>query len=151
MVKDSQSDPNRAGQVAQDLISRTRTPTLIVTTSTPETTNPVAQVCETQRVPCLSTVVPWQAWYIGRQADPTKPETWKGFKYTTMFFFGAETFGGCFVPMWNRIPTNKVVGGMFPNDADGNAFRAVWPDVIKAGYNSSTAGRIPTVRPTTRR
>ena len=43
---------------------------LIVTTSTPETTNPVATVCEAQGVPCLSTVVPWQAWYFGRQARP---------------------------------------------------------------------------------
>jgi branched-chain amino acid transport system substrate-binding protein len=143
VVKDTQSDPNRASQVAQELVLQDKAD-LVVTTSTPETTNPVAQICEAQGVPCLSTVVPWQAWFIGRQADPTKPDTWKPFKYTTMFFFGAETFGGCFVPMWNRIPTNKVVAGMFPNDADGNAFRGVWPDVIKqAGYTWVDGGAYP--------
>ena len=140
VVKDSQSDPNRASQVAQELILQDKAD-LVVTTSTPETTNPVAQICEAQGVPCLSTVVPWQAWFFGRQADPAKPVP---FKYTTMFFFGAETFGGCFVPMWNRVPTNKVVGGMFPNDADGNAFRGVWPDVIKtAGYTFVDGGAYP--------
>jgi branched-chain amino acid transport system substrate-binding protein len=140
VVQDSQSDPNRASEIARQLILQNNVD-LIVTTSTPETTNPVAQVCETQGVPCLSTVVPWQAWYFGRQADPANP---KPFKYTTMFFFGAETFGGCFVPMWDRIPTNKVVAGMFPNDADGNAFRGVWPDVIKkAGYTFVDGGAYP--------
>lgn len=140
VVKDTQSDPNRASQVAQELILQDNAD-LIVTTSTPETTNPVAQICEAQGVPCLSTVVPWQAWYFGRQADPANPVP---FKYTSMFFFGAETFGGCFVPMWDRIPTNKVVGGMFPNDADGNAFRGVWPDVIKAaGYTWVDGGAYP--------
>ena len=140
VVKDTQSDPNRASQVAQELILQDNVD-LVVTTSTPETTNPVAQICETQGVPCLSTVVPWQAWFFGRQADPANPVP---FKYTTMFFFGAETFGGCFVPMWNRISTDKVVAGMFPNDADGNAFRGVWPDVIKqAGYTWVDGGAYP--------
>jgi branched-chain amino acid transport system substrate-binding protein len=137
VVKDSQSDPNRAGQVAQDLINSDKVD-LILTTSTPETTNPVATIAEQNKTPCLSTVVPWQAWYFGRQADPANPVP---FKYTTMFFFGAESFGGCFIPMWDRIPTNKVVAGQFPNDADGNAFRAYWPDAITAaGYTFVDGG-----------
>ena len=137
LVKDSQSDPNRASEVARELILQDHAD-LIVTSSTPETTNPVATVCETQGVPCLSTVVPWQAWFFGRQADPANPVP---FKFTTMFFFGVEAFGGCFVPMWNRIDTNKVVGGMFPNDPDGNAFRDAWPAIIKdAGYQFVDGG-----------
>jgi branched-chain amino acid transport system substrate-binding protein len=132
VVKDSQSDPNRASQVASDLILTNKVD-LIVTSSTPETTNPVAQVAEVQKVPCLSTVVPWQAWFFPRQADPANP---KPFKYTTMFFFGAESFGGCFIPMWNRVaPANKVVSAMLPNDDDGNAFRTFWKDAVPAaGY-----------------
>ncbi len=140
ITKDTQSDPNRASQVAQELILQSKVD-MIVTTSTPETTNPVAQICEAQGVPCLSTVVPWQAWFFGRQADPANP---KPFKYTTMFFFGAETFGGCFIPMWNRVSTDKVVAGQFPNDADGNAFRGFWPDAIKAaGYTYVDGGPYP--------
>jgi branched-chain amino acid transport system substrate-binding protein len=131
VVKDTQSDPNRASQVARELILQNHAD-LIVTSSTPETTNPVATVCETQGVPCVSAVVPWEAWYFSRQADPKNP---KPFTYTTMFFFGVEQFGGCFVPMWQRVSTDKAVAGMFPNDADGNAFRGAWPAIIKkAGY-----------------
>ncbi len=140
VVKDSQSDPNRASQVARELINQNHAD-LIVTSSTPETTNPVATACESAKVPCLSTVVPWQAWYFARQADPANPQP---FTYSTMFFFGAEAFGGCFVPMWNRVDTNKVVGGMFPNDADGNAFRDAWPGIIDAaGYTFVDGGAYP--------
>jgi branched-chain amino acid transport system substrate-binding protein len=131
VVKDTQSDPNRSGEVARELILQDHAD-LIVTSSTPETTNPVATLCETQGVPCLSTVVPWQAWYFARQADPANPQP---FKFTTMYFFGVEAFAGCFIPMWNRVPNDKVVAGMFPNDADGNAFRGAWPGFIdEAGY-----------------
>lgn len=137
VVQDSQSDPNRASQVARNLILQNKAD-LILTTSTPEVTNPVATVCEAQKVPCVSTVVPWQSWYFGRQADPKNP---KPFTYTTMFFFGAEAFGGCFIPMWNRISNDKVVAGQFPNDADGNAFRGYWPDACKAaGYSFVDGG-----------
>lgn len=89
ITADTQSDPNRASQVAQDLILQ-KNVDMIVTTSTPETTNPVAQICEAQGTPCLSTVVPWQAWFFGRQADPANP---KPFKYTTMFFHPARADG----------------------------------------------------------
>jgi branched-chain amino acid transport system substrate-binding protein len=137
LVKDTQSEPNRASQVARELILQDHVD-MVLTSSTPETTNPVATVCETQGVPCVSTVVPWEAWYFSRQANPKNP---KPFTYTTMFFFGVDEFGGCFVPMWNRVSNDKTVAGMFPNDADGNAFRAAWPAVIKkAGYKFVDAG-----------
>jgi branched-chain amino acid transport system substrate-binding protein len=137
LVKDSQSDPNRASQVAQDLVTSSHAD-LVVTSSTPETTNPVATVCESAGVPCVSTVVPWEAWYFARQADPKNP---KPFKYTTMYFFGVESFGGCFIPMWDEIPTNKIVAGMWPNDPDGNAFRGAWPAMAKsAGYTIVDGG-----------
>jgi branched-chain amino acid transport system substrate-binding protein len=137
LVRDSQSDPNRASQVARELILQNNVD-MMLTTSTPETTNPVATVCEAQHVPCVSTVVPWESWYLARQSDPANP---KPFKYTTMFFFGLKEFGGTFVPMWNRIPNDRVVAGMFPNDADGNAFRAGWPAITKAaGYRLVDGG-----------
>src|SRR5260370_29470352 len=57
------------------------------------------------------------------------------FPYTTLF-----RSIKCFIPMWDRIHvqlhTNKVAAAAFPNDADGNAFRAVFPPIAKgAGYN----------------
>jgi branched-chain amino acid transport system substrate-binding protein len=141
VAKDSQSDPNRASEVARDLIFSNRAD-LIITSSTPETDNPVAQVCEAEGVPAVSTVVPWESWYAGLGGDPLKPT--QKFEYNVMFFFGLPEFGKAFIPMWERIPTDKVVAEMFPNDADGNAFRAGWPPLIKAaGYTYVDGGAYP--------
>jgi branched-chain amino acid transport system substrate-binding protein len=138
VVADSQSSTNRASQVAKQLVTQNKADIVLVT-STPEVVNPVASVCESQHVPCVSTVVPWEAWYFGRGAKPGTE-----FKYTTMFFFGVDEFGECFIPMWDRIPNNKVVAGMFPNDADGNAFRKGWPPLMKkAGYRMVDGGAYP--------
>lgn len=90
----------------------------------------------------MSTVVPWESWYAGLGGNPLEPT--KTFKYNTMFFFGLPEFGKTFIPMWNRIPNNKVVAEMFPNDADGNAFRAGWPPMMQAaGYTPVDGGAYP--------
>jgi branched-chain amino acid transport system substrate-binding protein len=138
VVQDSQSDPNRASAVARQLILQNKVD-MILTTSTPETTNPVAGACEKLGTPCLSTVCPWESWYAGLGGNPAKPTT--TFKYCTLFFFGLQQFQGCFVPMWNRIHTNKIVACMYPNDADGNAFRGAFEPLIKAsGYKVVDGG-----------
>ena len=138
VVQDSQSDPNRASTVARQLILRNKVD-MILTTSTPETTNPVAAAAEKVGTPCLSTVVPWESWYAGLGGNPLQPTT--TFKYATMFFFGLKEFQGCFAPMWNRVKTNKVVACQYPNDADGNAFRGGFEPMIGAsGYKVVDGG-----------
>lgn len=72
------------------------------------------------------------------------PSTSEVFQYCTMFFFGLPQFAGTFIPMWNRVPTDKVVAEMFPNDADGNAFRQFFPPaMVKAGYTPVDGGAYP--------
>jgi branched-chain amino acid transport system substrate-binding protein len=63
-------------------------------------------------------------------------------QYCTLFFFGLKEFQGCFVPMWNRVPaSSKNVACQYPNDADGNAFRAVFEPLIRAsGYKPVDGG-----------
>jgi branched-chain amino acid transport system substrate-binding protein len=129
--KDSQSNPARSGEVAQSLINSDAVD-LMLTTSTPETVNPVSDACEGAGVPCISTVVPWEAWYFGRGAKPGEDSP---FKYTSHFCFGVEQFATTYTDMWPQVPTNKKVGVMWPNDADGNAIRAsLGPMLEKAGY-----------------
>jgi branched-chain amino acid transport system substrate-binding protein len=118
ITKDSQSDPNRAAEVASDLIVQDRV-NLMVVASTPETTNPVSDQCEANGVPCISTVAPWQPWFLARQADPANPEP---FNYTYHFFWGLEDIEAVFLDLWESLDTNKVVAGLFPNDGDGNAW-----------------------------
>ncbi|HET9893508.1 MAG TPA: ABC transporter substrate-binding protein [Streptosporangiaceae bacterium] len=140
-VQDSQSSPTRAAQVAQQLVLSDHVD-MVLTTSTPETTNPVAAACEKFRAPCLSTVVPWESWYAGLGGNPLQPT--QKFQYCAVFFFGLKEFQGCFAPMWNRVHSNKVVGCQYPNDADGNAFRGGFEPLIKAsGYKVVDGGAYP--------
>ena len=118
ITADSQSDPNRAAEVASDLIVQDQVD-LMVVASTPETTNPVSDQCEANGVPCISTVAPWQPWALARQSDPANPEP---FTYTYHFFWGLEDIEAVFLDLWESLNTNKVVGGLFPNDGDGNAW-----------------------------
>ncbi len=145
VVRDSQSDPNRAAAVAKDLIVQDKVDLMLVA-STPETTNPVSTQCEIEEVPCISSVAPWQSWFIGRQANPAGgPPAWKGFNYTYHFFWGLEDVIAVYTTMWGQVPTNKSVGGLFPNDGDGNAWgdKVVgFPPVLaKLGYRLTDPGR----------
>ena len=139
IVKDSQSNPNRAAEVAADLILQSEIDLMLVS-STPETTNPVSDQCEINETPCISTVAPWQPWFFTRGGKPEK-----GFDWTYHFFWGLEDIVGVFNDMWSDVPTNKVVGGLWPNDGDGNAWgdaEAGFPPVLaKGGYKIVDPGR----------
>lgn len=116
ILKDSQSNPNRAGEVANDLILKDKV-ALLLTAGTPETANPVSDAAELNEVPCISSVVPWQPWFFGRQGNPAK-----GFDWTYHIFWGLEDVIGAYSNGWKSVQTNRRVGGLFPNDGDGNAW-----------------------------
>lgn len=129
--RDTQSDPSRASQLAKSLINESQID-LMLAISTPETINPVSDACEAAGVPCLSTVMPWEAWYFGRGAKPGAPSP---FKWTYHFGFGGGEIFKTYVSQWSLVPTNKKVGVLYPNDADGNAIRAnLAPALAKAGF-----------------
>src|ERR1700682_427119 len=129
--RDSQSSPAVSAQMANDLISGQKV-ALMLATSTPETVNPVSDAAEAAGVPCISTVVPWEAWYLGRGGKIGQPSP---FKYTYHYCFGVEQFFNAYTHLWPQVPTNKKVGVMYPNDADGNAIRqALAPALQAAGY-----------------
>jgi branched-chain amino acid transport system substrate-binding protein len=134
IVKDSQTNSNRAAEVAADLILKDKV-ALMVVGAAPETDNPVADQCELNEVPCVSTVSPWQPWFFARGGKPDKP-----FKWTYHYFWGLEDAIGIILDMWSQpqLQTNRVVGAAFANDPDGNAWgdaeRGLPPALAKAGY-----------------
>ena len=138
LVRDSQSNPNRASAVANELINADVS--LMLVSSTPETTNPVSDQCELAEVPCLSTVAPWQPWFFTRGGKPAT-----GFEWTYHFFWGLEDVIAVFTAMWQQVETNKVVGGLFPNDGDGNAWGDAKlgfpPALASAGFTLKDPGR----------
>jgi branched-chain amino acid transport system substrate-binding protein len=144
VVKDSQSNPNRAADVARELIVANKVDLMLVA-STPETTNPVSTMCEVEDTPCISSVAPWQPYFIGRQQNPGSPPSWQPFNSTFHFFWGLEDVIAVFTNMWGQLATNKSVGGLFPNDGDGNAWgdkQVGFPPVLdKLGYKLTDPGR----------
>jgi len=129
--RDTQSDPARASQLAKALINNDKID-MMLTTSTPEVVNPVSDACEAAGMPCLATVMPWEAFYFGRGAKPGEPSP---FKWTYLFAFGVANFVTSYLSQWALVPNNKKVAALLPNDADGNAIRAaLLPELTKAGY-----------------
>ncbi|MEP2978626.1 MAG: ABC transporter substrate-binding protein [Lentilitoribacter sp.] len=137
--KDGQSNPNRAAEVAADLILSDEVD-IMVAASTPEIVNPVSDQCELNEVPCITTDCPWQPYFFGRNGVPGT-----GFENTYHFFWGLEDVIAAFLAMWDKSGAKKTVGGLFPNDADGNA----WGDaelglpkpLAAAGYDLIDRGR----------
>lgn len=135
ILADTQSDPVRASQETRDLING-QNPDIIIASSTPETTNPVADACEAAGVPCATTVAPWEAFFFGRGGDPAKP-----FRWTFHFSFGAGDFAPFYNDQWSQIETNRKVGMLLPNDADGNAIRSnLIPALQALGWEVFDAG-----------
>jgi branched-chain amino acid transport system substrate-binding protein len=140
LSEDSESDPTKAAAKAGKLITEDGIDLMLVG-NTPDTTNPVSDQCEANGVPCISSLAPWQAWFIGRGGKPGETT----FNWTYHFFWGLEDIIPQFISMWSALDTNKAVGGLFPNDGDGN----VWgdttvgfpPALTGAGFTLTDPGR----------
>jgi branched-chain amino acid transport system substrate-binding protein len=140
LVVDSQSDPQRAGEVARDLIDRERV-NLMLASATPETTNPVADACERAGMPCISTLTPYQPWYLDRHPapDPANP---RPYRWTWHFYWGLEDIIGVFADMWSQVGNNQILGGLWPDDGDGRAWSRGFPLALEPqGYRIVDPGR----------
>ena len=139
ITRDSQSNPNRGAEVTADLILRDEVD-IIMAAGTPDTTNPVADQAEINEVPCITTDAPWQPYFFGRGGNPAE-----GFQSTYHFFWGLEDVIGVFLDLWNQSGAAKKVGGLFPNDADGNAWGdanlGLPPALSGAGFELTDPGR----------
>jgi branched-chain amino acid transport system substrate-binding protein len=140
LVRDSQSDPGRAGEVARDLIAVDQV-NLMLASSTPETTNPVADACEQAGMPCISTVTPYQPWYLGRNPSPDRLRR-QPYRWTWHFFWGLEDIIAVFSDMWGRLENNQVVGGLWPDDGDGRTWSRGFVTALGTqGYQIVDPGR----------
>ncbi|SSC24741.1 Leucine-binding protein [Klenkia terrae] len=135
VVKDTQSDSVRAGEVTAELINDDGAD-LILAASTPDTVNPVADQCEANGVPCITTAAPWQPYFFGRGASEGD-----SFDWTYHFFWGLEDVEAVYQDMWSQVDTNSQAGALWPNDPDGNAWSADFPGVVSEnGYTITDPG-----------
>jgi branched-chain amino acid transport system substrate-binding protein len=144
---DSQSSVSRAGDLARTAILNDKVD-LLFASSTPETVNAVASQAESLGTPLVCANIPWESWYLNLFPKGNPQHATEKAKYVVMYFLGAEHLVKAFIPMWNRIHdqlhTDKVVAAAFPNDSDGNAFRAVFPPIAEAaGYKFDMSSAYP--------
>jgi branched-chain amino acid transport system substrate-binding protein len=133
LLRDAQSNPNKAAELAGDLILNDEV-ALMLPASTTDINNPTADQCELYGVPCISSNSPWQAFVMPRGGAENP------FQWTYHFFWGLEDVLGTFTGMWKSIETNGKVGMLFPRNADGETWGnddyGLPPAVRDAGFEA---------------
>ncbi|MFH0822984.1 MAG: ABC transporter substrate-binding protein [Pseudomonadota bacterium] len=131
-VVDTQSDPSRAEKIATDLIVKNKIDIMVVM-HTPDTVNPVSKVCEKNKVPSVSMVVPLESWL---SAGP--------FEWCYHAFWSVDSLSELFLGMWDQYAdrTSRVFGGLWPDDPDGKVWADIFSKKLKArGYRVVDPGR----------
>jgi len=139
IARDDQSSSDRAANLAAELIDRENVDLMLSQVAVGPA---VAQHCELNGVPCVSTMVPWQAWMFPLKGDPSK-----GFENVFHFFWGIDDIANVYLDIWNALPTNKVIGAAYSNDVPGNAMgdpKLGMPMAFtQAGYKVIDIGKFP--------
>ncbi|MBW2063511.1 MAG: ABC transporter substrate-binding protein [Deltaproteobacteria bacterium] len=131
---DTESDPNKAAELASRLIMKDKVD-LMVVLHTPVTVNPVSAICERFKVPCIASDDPVETWLSGG------PYHW-----TFNFFWTVPQSVNVHIGIEDMVAdkTNKIIGFLWPNDPDGVVASQVWPRFYKErGYKVVDTGRYP--------
>jgi branched-chain amino acid transport system substrate-binding protein len=142
IVKDSQSDTNRAAEVTGQLITSDK-PDLVFGGMTPVVCPPVGSQCEANGVPCVTYGCPMEAWFVsmgGNPAEPTKGFNWA---YNVFFSVGGD-LNPVYIGLLDLFQTNKKVACCWPNDPDGTTTadpkNGMPPALQAAGYTVVNPG-----------
>ncbi|MBX6391310.1 MAG: ABC transporter substrate-binding protein [Frankia sp.] len=141
--RDSQSSSSGAAEATTRLIYQDRVD-IVLASGTTDTTVLVADQCEANGIPCITTLAPWESWFLERGGSIEAPFTW-----TYHFSPGFAEIAAAYTSLWSGpIQTNKIVGVLAPDDIDGrylmnpqlsfrgalaqNGFRLVNPQLSQA-------------------
>ncbi len=133
-IVDTESDPAKSAEVASRLIVRDKIDLMLVM-YTPDVVNPVTAICERNEMPCVALGAPVEAWLTGGP-----------YKWTYQSFWTIDTLTDLFIGIWELQigKTNRVVAGLWPNDADGTGWAKIMPEkLIPKGYKVIDPGRFP--------
>ena len=136
-ARDDQSNPDRQSNLAAELINKDGIDLMLGQA----TIGPgIAQQCESNGVPCITTMTPWQAWMFPMKGDPAK-----GFKSVFHFFWGIDDIANVYLDIWKDLKLPKVLGSVFENTLPGNAMgdmKMGMPALFaKAGYKVVELGK----------
>jgi len=139
IARDDQSSPDRQSNLAAELINKEGIDLMLGQATVGVG---IAQQCEINGVPCLTTMSPWQAWMFPMKGDPAK-----GFKNVFHFFWGIDDIANVYLDIWKDLKLPKVVASAFENTLPGNAMgdlKMGMPAMFaKAGYKIVDIGKFP--------
>ena len=119
IVYDSRSNPELCMQLAERLVLDDKVD-LLIAAQTPETVIPVTSVAEKYKVPCVAIQAP---------VDPLAHAR-DSYEWTYHAFWTIDKIYECYRGLWTKagFPPNSgaKVGTLFANDADGNAWHAIF-------------------------
>lgn len=116
LLRDTQSDSNRAAQVTSDLYLNDKVDIACVAGG-PDTVNPSADMAESSGLPLLMVNNIWEAFIFGRGgAIDTE------YKWVWGQFLGVDQCVQAGLQVTEKIPSNKVVSVFESNTADGQAW-----------------------------
>lgn len=129
---DSESDPNKAMEVAENLILNEHVD-ILVATGTPDTIIPVTSVAQRRGVPALMSDSPVEQWW------QDAPYDWVA---GNLFSFAKVVPN--YVDLWDKVDTNKKVGYILDNETDGMLVSGLANDILPGrGYEIVDPGRFP--------
>jgi branched-chain amino acid transport system substrate-binding protein len=138
LLRDTQSDSNRAAQVTSDLFLNDKADISCVAGG-PDTVNPSADMAETSGMPLLMVNNIWEAFIFGRGG---KIDT--QYKWVWGQFLGVDQCVQASLQVCNKIQSNKVVSVLESNTADGQAWLTPGTGIIdvftKGGYKTIYPG-----------
>lgn len=131
-IVDTESNPTKAAEIASKLILRDKIDIMYVS-ATPATVSPVAAVCERQKMPSISTMMPNEMFLLGGP-----------FHWAFNASFSVGDYIASFIQAWDQVETNRVVGLCAQNDPDGVAWaKGTAAALGPAGYKEVDFGRFP--------
>lgn len=137
LIRDAQSDSNRAAQITGDLIQNDKVDVLL-SQGTPLVVTPSADVAEAMGCPSISVNSEWHTFTMDRKVPP------QGFKWTYGFMFDQVRVALDNIGTFDLLPANKKIALICPNDVDGNAFAALGPPAMtQAGYDVTVSQFTP--------
>lgn len=133
-VVDTASNDTKAAEVASRLILKDKIDLMMVLHG-PPVVNPVSAICERSEMPCIAGDCPVEPWLTGGP-----------YKWTFHSFWTVDSLTDLFIDIWdiNADKTNKTVGCLFPNDADGKEWAEIFSKKLPPrGYKFIDTGRFP--------
>lgn len=139
VIRDNQSDINRSGSIATELVMRERCN--LVLAQDGDGAIAIGELADTRAVPTISTMVPWEGWFFPRGGNPASDT---GFPYTFHFFSGAAEIQANLVEIMSRVSPGGKVGTLYLDNAPGQGLaqpeQGLPAALAKAGMTDVPAG-----------